>query len=75
MNSVTYEELAETVSRMEQCLSQSHDSDVRRLWEHYQRLTPRLEQDLAGSDRDIALAKASALMIVQSVEQSGRAAQ
>jgi len=71
MANATFEELDETVRRMERRLCQSDSADIRYLWHHYQTLVARFEQDLSGSKRDVALAKASALMVLQSVQQEG----
>ncbi len=56
-------ELAATVQRMEARLDAS--ATARGLMTHYRRLAERFEHDLGGSRRDVELAKASALMLVQ----------
>lgn len=62
----TEDELAATVHRMESALLASSAGGVRRLMEHYQKVSVRFEQDLGAWPRDLLLAKASALMLVQS---------
>lgn len=57
---VSLEELLATVARMEGRLAGTTE-----LWDVYLALKSRFEKDLAASPRDVALAKASALMIVQ----------
>jgi hypothetical protein len=64
---VSEEELAATVERMEARLGRSQSADVVRLVTLYRELAARFERDLAASRRDILLAKASALMLVQAV--------
>jgi hypothetical protein len=64
---VSEEELAATVERMEGRLGRSQSADVVRLVTLYRELAARFERDLAASRRDILLAKASALMLVQAV--------
>ena len=59
------DELAATVSRMESKLGLSNDSHVKQLMQLYWQLAERFSIDLASSRRDIQLAKASALMLVQ----------
>lgn len=71
MTKATQVDLLATVNRMEQRLSHSQSTEVRQLWSHYCRVASRFERDLVGSERDIALAKASALMMIQSVEHHG----
>jgi ribosomal protein S18 acetylase RimI-like enzyme len=63
MPSVSEKELLETVARMEARLGARRD--VSDLMARYRELVPRFEDDLAADARDIALAKASALMLVQ----------
>ena len=62
---VSYEELTETVERMEARLA-AHP-ELRRV---YQDLVPRFEQDLGASLRDVALAKSAALMVVQALAKN-----
>ena len=59
------DELAATVSRMESKLGLSNDSHVKQLMQLYWQLAERFSIDLASSRKDIQLAKASALMLVQ----------
>jgi hypothetical protein len=58
-------ELAATVRRMEDHLSGIQSQEAVRLLALYRELVPRFEKDLAESQRDILLARASALMLVQ----------
>ncbi len=71
--SATAEELTATVQRMEAALSASQVPAVQQLMRLYQALAARFEQDLAACARDLSLAKASALMLVQALAQSERA--
>jgi hypothetical protein len=64
---VSIEELLATVARMEARLSALQEPAVKELWRVYMELGPRFEKDLGASARDVALAKASALMILQGV--------
>jgi Protein of unknown function (DUF1653) len=63
--STTEAELAATVQRMEVRLSASQSATVQQIMPFYRQLAVRFEQDLAHRERDILLAKASALMLVQ----------
>lgn len=68
---IPLDEILATVARMEARLSALQDPAVQPLWQLYrQQLAPRFETDLQASARDVALAKASALMLVQAVAQS-----
>lgn len=67
---VSSEELAATVQRMETRLSSSTSAAVPRLMSHYREVALKFEHDLAASARDIDLAKASALMLIQAAAQS-----
>lgn len=60
-------ELAATVARMEARLGSTKVEAVERLMAHYGALARRFETDLAVSSREVLLAKASALMLVQAV--------
>lgn len=62
---VTEPELTATVRRMEARLSASQVPAVRQLMRTYQALATTFEHDLASCARDVSLAKASALMLVQ----------
>ena len=62
---VSEDELAATVSRMESKLGLSSDLTVNQLMQLYGRVAERFFHDLASSRKDILLAKASALMLVQ----------
>jgi hypothetical protein len=73
-SAVSEAELLETVARMEARLGASKVPAVVDLMSHFSILAPRFESDLANSPRDIALAKASALMLVQSVSEAQSAA-
>ena len=63
---VPLEEFTATVARMEGRLC-ALEGELGVLWQAYQRLVPRFEAELAASQRDIALAKSSALMVIQEV--------
>jgi hypothetical protein len=69
LNPASLEELSATVARMEGRLAQSDDPFVVLVWRAYEALAARFEKDLGGAPRDVALAKASALMLVQGVAQ------
>ena len=71
--SATEEELAATVQRMAAKLSAIQSVSVQRLMQLYRELAARFEQDLAACARDLSLAKASALMLVQAAAQAERA--
>ena len=60
---VSREELIVTVQRMESRLQGQG------LWRLYQELVPRFEKDLQASERDVALAKSAALMMLQAAAQ------
>ncbi|POZ60724.1 hypothetical protein [Chromobacterium alticapitis] len=66
---ITRQELAETVARMEARLGGDENTEVQALLAHYRQLLPRFNQDLADP-RDAALAASAALMLVQSVAQA-----
>lgn len=70
--SATEAELSTTVKRMEASLSASQVPAVQRLMRLYQALAARFEQDLGSCARDLSLAKASALMLVQAAAQAER---
>jgi len=69
----TEEELAATVQRMESRLSATPSPAARQLMQLYGALAVRFEQDLAARARDVSLAKASALMLVQAAVHAERA--
>ncbi len=69
-SSASEAELSATVQRMEAGLSASPAPAVQHLMQLYGALTTRFERDLAGCPRDLSLAKASALMLVQSAAQA-----
>jgi DNA-directed RNA polymerase subunit RPC12/RpoP len=69
---VSEAELLETVARMEARLRA--DPAVASLMSHFSSLAARFELDLARSQRDVALAKASALVLVQAVAEAQSAA-
>lgn len=62
----TEQELRATVRRMETQLGHIDRSDMALLFKHYQMLCSRFKADLADG-RDLALAQASVLMLIQSV--------
>ncbi len=66
----TAAELAATVQRMEAKLSALESAAVQKLMQVYRQLAARFQQDLAPRERDILLAKASALMLVQAAAQA-----
>lgn len=67
-------ELAATVARMEARLGSTPGTAVESVMAHYAALARRFETDLAASRRDVLLARASALMLVQAVAGAQRAA-
>lgn len=67
-------ELAATVLRMESKLGASAVPAVEHLMRVYGALVARFEHDLSPSARDVHLAKASALMLVQAAAQGEHAA-
>ena len=72
-SSATEEELTATVQRMQAKLAASQVPAVQHLMQLYGALATRFEQDLASCARDLSLAKASALMLVQAAAQAERA--
>lgn len=71
---VAHGELIRTVARLEARLASVEHESVREMYALYRTLVARFEDDLGPSARDVALAKASALMLVQSVAQAKTAA-
>ena len=71
--SPSQQELMHTVRRMESALSTSPASQVRDLLDAYRVLVSRFEHDLGEGSRDCWLARASALTLIQDVQQSHRA--
>lgn len=67
------EELALTVQSMEAKLFASGSAGVHELMQHYRKAVTRFEKDLSAWPRDLHLAKASALMLVQAVAGSASA--
>lgn len=67
---VSEPDLLATAHRMEQRLSSDRSPQVVALYALYRALVPRFEADLQGSSRDIALAKASVLMLVQAARDA-----
>jgi len=63
-------QLAETVDRMTSRLEASASVTVRQLMQWYRPLARRFETDLAGRSREVLLARASALMLVQAAAQA-----
>ena len=72
-NQVSVTEIVETVDRMESRISANRNPDVKELWEIYRALTPRFEVDLKGHDRDVALARSAALMVLQGLAEAREA--
>jgi len=69
-SAVSIEEMLATVARMEARFSTSQEPALKELWRVYLELGPRFERDLGASARDVALAKASALMVLQGAAQA-----
>ncbi len=67
-------ELQATVRRMESRLSAVQHVKVEQLMRLYAELCLRFEADLSATPRDLALAKASALMLVQALATAENAA-
>jgi hypothetical protein len=67
---VSEQELAATVQRMEARLASSESEPVLALLARYRELVARFERDLGASRRDILLAQASALMLVQAAAEA-----
>jgi hypothetical protein len=67
-------ELQATVRRMESRLSAVQHAQVVQLMRLYAELCLRFEADLSATPRDLALAKASALMLVQALATAENAA-
>jgi hypothetical protein len=62
---ISTSDIMATVKRMEsRCLSMKGEV-FEELAQAYKELAPRFERELKGSERDIALAKSSALMVLQ----------
>lgn len=66
----TLEDLQETVQRLESRLGGSGRPEIRQWMDCYAGVAARFERDLAPDPRDVALAKASALMLVQAANQA-----
>jgi hypothetical protein len=66
---VSAEELQATVARMQARLLVLDAPHLQTAIAAYRALAPRFERDLAASSRDVALAKASALMLLQALAQ------
>jgi hypothetical protein len=64
---VSAADLTAAVARMEARLAAHPSPAVAALLRHYRRLCERFEADLGASRRDVLLAQASALMLVQAV--------
>jgi predicted enzyme related to lactoylglutathione lyase len=60
-------ELLATMARMEERFARHADPAVSETWRLYADLAKRFETDLAASERDVALAKSAALMLVQTL--------
>lgn len=69
-DAVTLEEIEATVRRMEERLLASPTATVAALAAAYQRLLARFSADLGAALRDVAIAKASALMLIQEVSRA-----
>jgi hypothetical protein len=67
---VTQQELVATVARMESRLAEVPSPKVAQLLALYRGLVPRFQADLGACSRDVALARASALMLVQAAAQA-----
>ena len=65
----TEQELRATVQRMEAQLLSQDATSIEPLLHHYRQLCDRFKADL-GEGRDLYLAKASALMLIQAVAQN-----
>jgi hypothetical protein len=65
----TLAEIEATVARMEARLAAESDPQAAPAMAAYRRLLPVFQRDLAADPRDIALARASALMLVQTLTQ------
>jgi predicted enzyme related to lactoylglutathione lyase len=59
------EEIEASVARMEARAAAEHDPSLQELWTIYRELAARFEGDLGAGSRDAALAKSSALMVLQ----------
>jgi hypothetical protein len=71
---ITEAELASTAARMEMRLASVKNPAVESLMSHYSALVGKFESDFAASSRDVVLAKASVLMLVQAVAEAQNAA-
>lgn len=67
---VSEEELRATVERMEARLAVLADPSLIEPRRIYEELRARFETDLAGSPRDVALAKSAALMVLQALAKA-----
>jgi hypothetical protein len=66
-NEVSLEEIESTVARMESKFLAASTATAASLANAYRGLVPRFVRDLGSSPRDLAIAKASALMLIQEV--------
>ena len=67
---VAHGELVRTVTRLEARLASVDHEAGRKAFALYRTLVARFEDDLGHSARDVALAKASALMLLQAIAQA-----
>jgi len=67
---VSEEELRATAERMEARLAALADPSLIEPWRIYAELRARFEKDLAGSPRDVALARSAALMVLQALAKA-----
>jgi len=67
---VSEEELRATAERMEARLAALADPSLIEPWRIYEELRARFEKDLAGSPRDVALARSAALMVLQALAKA-----
>jgi hypothetical protein len=66
-NDISLEEVESTVARMESKLLDASSGLAASLATAYRSLLPRFAKDLGSSPRDLAIAKSSALMLIQEV--------
>ena len=66
-------EVIATVGQMEARFSLHRGTEVKQLFHLYKELALRFERELGASERDVALAKASALMLVQEFARANNA--
>jgi hypothetical protein len=70
---VPTEKFRSTIGPMEARLSLHRGTEVKERFRLYTELAPRFERDFGATERDVAVAKAGALMLIQEYARSRNA--